>query len=93
MERNERWAFVYTQLNGGGQESQWEGIPNEAMPGGQLYPLVEEIYGARERLRVKAALSEEAEEELERMTDGFERLCRRCGELMYRYGVKDGGGT
>lgn len=90
MGKDERWALVYAQLNGGGQEKPWEGIPNEAAPGGRLYPLVEEIYGARERLRGQAKLSGEAERELERVVDGFERLCRCCGELMYQYGVKDG---
>ena len=89
MERKERWEQVYEQINGTRFPDVWDGISNEAGQDGLIGPLVEEIYRGRDRLCARTGISPDGDPDLEVMMDGFERLCRTCGMLMYRYGRKD----
>ena len=87
----DRWVQIYAQINGACQPKEWDGVLDESGPDGCIGPLVDEIFAARASLCERYGITPE-DRDLDRMVDGYERLCRVCGKLMYQYGVKDGTG-
>lgn len=60
---------------------------------GALGPLVEQVYGARDRICEKMGLGPDADPDLETLLRGFEAISRACGRRMYQYGYQDGTDT
>lgn len=90
MRDTERWEFIYNQINGLNESDVCEWARDESESDGVLGPLIEQVYGARDRLCERLALDPDADPDLELLLGGFERLSRACGRLMYGYGYRDG---
>ena len=89
MKSEERWEFIYNQINGMFQPGVCEWVKDEICEGGELAPLVKQIYEARSRLCERSGLNPDDDPDLELIIDGFENLSRVCGKLMYCYGRRD----
>lgn len=89
----ERWEFIYNQINGLNEPDVCEWVKDESSMGGALGPLVEQVYGARDRICEKTGLDPDADPDLETLLRGFETISRACGRLMYQYGYQDGTDT
>ena len=90
MNSGERWKFIYDQLNGLNEPDVCAWVKDETAEGGELATLVEQIYGARNRLCERLGADPDTDEDFELLVGGFEKLSRACGNLMYRYGYQDG---
>ena len=90
MQDEERWKFIYDQINGLNEPDVCEWVKDETSEGGELAPLIEQIYETRNRLCEKTGLNPDADSDMELLISGFERFARACGKLMYRYGYLDG---
>lgn len=90
MEVASRWEFIYDSINGINEPGVCEWVKDESAEDGELGPLIEQIYGARNRLCEKTGLNPDTDEDFEQLISGFERLSRACGKLMYYYGCQDG---
>lgn len=88
MQSEERWEIIYNQINGAYVPGVCEGVRDEST--GVLTPLVEQAYGARDRLSERLGVDPANDTDFELLVSGFEDLSRACGELMYRYGFADG---
>ena len=86
----ERWEIIYNQINGMNESGVCEWVRDESAADGALGPLVEQAYGARNRLCERLGLDSDADPDLELLISGFESLSRACGKLMYQYGYRDG---
>ena len=86
----ERWEFIYDQINGLNEPDVCEWVKDESAMDGALGPLVEQVYGARDRICEKTGLDPDADPDLETLLHGFEAISRACGRLMYQYGYQDG---
>lgn len=90
MSGEERWEIIYNQINGMNEPDVCEWARDESSIDGEIGPLTELIYGARDRLCERLGLDPDADPDLELLISGFESLSRACGKLMYRYGYRDG---
>ena len=90
MQIEARWEFIYDQINGMNEPDVCEWAKDETSEGGELAPLIEQIYAARNRLCEKTGLEPDTDPDVELLVSGFEDLARVCGGLMYRYGYQDG---
>lgn len=90
MQDLERWEFIYDQINGLSEPDVCAWVKDETVEGGELAPLVEQVYGARNRLCERLGVDPDTDEDFEQLVSGFEALSRACGRLMYRYGYQDG---
>jgi len=86
----ERWEFIYNSINGINEDDVCAWVRDESGPDGALGPLTEQAYGARDRLCERLGLDPDTDPDLELLIGGFEDISRVCGELMYRYGYRDG---
>lgn len=89
MRGEERWEFIYNQINGFNEPDVCEWVKDETDKDGELAGLVEKIYQARERLCERMKLDAGADPDLEDIFNGFEDFSRICGKLMYQYGRQD----
>lgn len=85
----ERWEFIYDQINGMLRPDVCEWVKNETAEGGELAPLIEQIYEARNRLGERLGVDPATDEDLELLVGGFEDFSCACGKLMYHYGHLD----
>lgn len=85
-----RWELIYDQINGLNVPGVCEWVKDESSPEGAVGPLVEQIYGARNRLCARTGLDPDTDPDFELLLSGVEGLSRTCGELMYHYGYRDG---
>lgn len=85
-----RWEFIYDQINGMLQPDVCGWVQDETAEGGELAPLVEQVYEARNRLCERLGADPDTDEDFELLISGFEGLSRACGKLMYRYGYQAG---
>ena len=90
MQIEARWEFFYDQINGMNEPDVCEWAKDETSEGGELAPLIEQIYAARNRLCEKTGLEPDTDPDVELLVSGFEDFARVCGGLMYRYGYQDG---
>lgn len=90
MKGKERWEVIYNQINGAYVPGVCEGIRDETSMEGELGPLVEQAYEARNRLSERLGVEPDGDPDFERLVSGFEAISRVCGKLMYRYGYRDG---
>lgn len=93
MQNENRWEFIYNQINGLYEPSVCESVKDETLEGGELAPLVEQIYTARNRICEKTGLNPDTDPDFELLLSGFEALSRTCGKLLYRCGRQDGQGA
>ena len=91
MWEEERWENIYNQINGAYISGVCEGIRDETSAGGELAPLVEQAYAARDRLGERLGVDPAGDPDLEALVSGFEEMSRVCGKLMYHRGYQDGG--
>jgi hypothetical protein len=90
MNGEERWEFIYNQINGLNEPDVCGWVKDETTGGGELAPLVEQVYEARSRLCGRTGLNPDTDPDVELLVSGFERFARACGKLMYQYGWQDG---
>ncbi|MDE7171802.1 MAG: hypothetical protein K2O11_08025 [Oscillospiraceae bacterium] len=90
MQNAERWKFIYDQINGTNESDVCEWVKDETSEGGELAPLIGQIYEARNRLCEKTGLNPDTDSDIELLVSGFENFARACGKLMYHYGYMDG---
>lgn len=86
----ERWEVIYNQINGAYVSGVCQGVRDETSMEGELAPLVEQAYGARDRLSERLGVEPGSDPDFEQLVSGFEAISRVCGKLMYRYGCRDG---
>lgn len=91
MQVKKRWEIIYNQINGAYIPGVCEGIRDETSAGGELAPLVEQAYAARDRLGERLGVDPAGDPDLEALVSGFEEMSRVCGKLMYHRGYQDGG--
>lgn len=91
MQVKKRWEIIYNQINGAYISGVCEGIRDETSAGGELAPLVEQAYAARDRLGERLGVDPAGDPDLEALVSGFEEMSRVCGKLMYHRGYQDGG--
>ena len=89
MQTNERWEFIYNQINGINESDVCEWVKDESSPEGEIGPLTDQIYEARNRICDRTGLNPDSDPDLELLFSGFEKLSRVCGKLMYHYGRQD----
>lgn len=85
-----RWEFIYDQINGLSEPDVCSWVKDETSEGGELAPLIEQVYEDRNRLCERLGAGPDTDEDFEQLVSGFEKLSRACGRLMYRYGYQDG---
>lgn len=85
----ERWEFIYNQINGMLQPDVCEWVKDETCEGGELAPLIKQVYEARNRLCERLGADPDADEDFKLLVDRFESFSRVCGKLMYYYGYND----
>ena len=90
MNDEERWEFIYDQINGLNEADVCEWAKDETAEGGALALLVEQIYGARNRLCKRLGADPDTDKDFGLLVSGFEGVSRTCGKLMYHYGYQDG---
>lgn len=90
MQNEIRWELIYNQINGALAPDVCEGVKDETSEGGELALLIEQIYGARDRISERVGVDPASDEDFEQFVGGFEEFARVCGKLMYRYGYQDG---
>lgn len=93
MHEEERWEMIFNQLNGAYVSEMCEGVRDETSAGGELAPLLEQAYAARDRLSERLGVEPAYDPDFEALVSGFKEMSRVCGQLMYRYGYRDGAGT
>lgn len=93
MYEEERWEIIFNQLNGAYSSELCEGVRDETSAGGELAPLLEQAYAARDRLSERLGVEPAYDLDFEALVSGFEEMSRVCGKLMYRCGYRDGTGT
>lgn len=93
MQGNERWEFIYNQINGLNEPDVCQWVRDESSMDGELGPVVAQAYQARNRLCERAGLDPDNDPDIALMMDSFEKISRICGKLMYRYGLQDGART
>ena len=86
----ERREFIYNQINGLNEPTVCEWVRDETSVGGELAPLIEQVYEARNRLSERLGVDAGDDEDFELLVSGFEDFARACGKLMYHYGYQDG---
>lgn len=79
MKFEERWEFIYNQINGMLEPDVCEWVKDETAEGGELGPLVAQIYGARDRLGERLGVDPAVDEDFELLIGGFEDFARVCG--------------
>ena len=89
MNGEERWEFIYNQINGLNEPDVCGWVRDESTMDGALGPLVEQMYQARDRLCQRAGLDPDSDPDVTQLMDSFEAFSRACGRLMYRYGCED----
>lgn len=89
MQINARWEFIYDQINGINEPDVCEWVKDESSLDGEIGPLTEQIYEARNRICDRTGLDPDSDPDLELLFSGFEKLSRICGKLMYHYGRQD----
>ncbi|MBD5133317.1 MAG: hypothetical protein HDT38_02420 [Clostridiales bacterium] len=90
MKDGARWEFIYNQINGMNEPDVCEWAKDETSEGGEVAPLIEQVYEARNRLCGKMGLNPDTDPDFELLISGLEDLSRTCGKLMYHYGYQDG---
>ncbi len=90
MQDGARWEFIYNQINGMNEPDVCEWVKDETSEGGELAPLIEQVYEARNRLCEKTGLDPDTDPDVELLLSGLEGLSRTCGKLMYHCGYQDG---
>ena len=89
MQINARWEFIYNQINGINEPDVCEWVKDESSPEGEIGPLTEQIYEARNRICDRTGLDPDSDLDLKLLFSGIEKLSRICGKLMYHYGYQD----
>lgn len=89
MQDEKRWEFIYNQINGLNEPDVCGWVKDESSMDGELGPLMEQVYQARDRLCERTGLNPDSDPDFELMISGFEKISRICGKLMYRYGCQD----
>lgn len=84
----ERWEFIYDQINGMNEPDVCEWVRDESSMEGVLGPLIEQAYGARNRICERLGIDPE-DPDMELLVSGFEGFAQACGKLMYHYGYLD----
>lgn len=85
-----RWEFIYNQINGLNESDICQWVKDESSMDGEIGPLVEQIYEARNRLCERTGLDPDTDPDFCLFLSGAEDLARVCGKLMYHYGYLDG---
>lgn len=85
-----RWEFIYDQINGALEPDVCEWVKDESTKDGEVGPIIERVYDARNRLAERLGIDAGDDEDLEELVSGFEDFARVCGKLMYHYGYQDG---
>ena len=88
--RMNRAELIYHKINGLIDGDAAPDIPDETEAGGRLEWYIAQIYEARKLLCEKNGISLDDDPDLESIVNNYEALCRICGLLMYRYGLRDG---
>lgn len=89
MENTERWEVIYNQINGLNESSTCGWVRDESSMEGELGPLIEQAYRARNRICERLGVEADNDEDCEELVSGFEHFARACGKLMYHYGYLD----
>lgn len=90
MQIGARWEYIYDQINGLNEPDVCQWVKDESSMDGELGPLAEQIYQARNRLCERLGADPETDPDIELFINGFEDFARTCGRLMYYYGRQDG---
>lgn len=90
VQKEERWEIIYNQINGAYIPGVCEGIRDETSAGGEIAPLVEQAYAARDRLSERLGVDPAGDPDFEALVSGFEEMSRVCGKLMYHCCYQDG---
>lgn len=89
MQDGIRWKSIYDQINGLNESDVCEWVRDESSIDGEIGPLTEQIYGARNRLCERLGVNPESDPDISLLMKGAEDLARVCGKLMYHYGHLD----
>ena len=75
MQFENRWEFIYNQINGMNKSDVCEWVRDESSMEGTLGPLIEQAYEARNRICERLGIDPE-DSDMELLVSGFENFAR-----------------